>query len=272
MGTITSGIGLVSDLNSAQIIDQLMQIESQPKTLLQTRIDTNNAQKDAYNGLLTQLQQLQTVGQTLERPATFDATTAKSSDENTLTATTTAGAPVGSYQFQVAQLVSAQQSVSNGFTTPDAQLSAGTLTIEMGGGNLNNATNLSDLNGGAGVSRGQFRITDSSGKTDVIDTSAAVTLDDVVKKINTSLDISVKASISGDHLVLNDLSSGTGTLSVQDLAGGNSAQDLGIAGTASGSTLTGTSVNYLSTGTALSTLNDGRGVRTTNGTGDFTVT
>ena len=42
MGTITSGIGLVSGINTGQIIDQLMALESRPKTLLQTRIDSNN--------------------------------------------------------------------------------------------------------------------------------------------------------------------------------------------------------------------------------------
>lgn len=272
MAQITSGVGLVSGINTGQIIDQLMAIESQPVTRLQTRITTANQQKQAYTDLQTQLQSLQSIGMALERPTTFLASTADSSNKDVLTATASAGAPQGTYQFQVAQLVSAQQSVSNGFTSATSQLQAGTFTIEMGGGNLNAQTNLSDLNGGAGVSRGLFRITDRSGKTDVIDTSAAVTLDDVVNKINTSLDISVKASIQGDHLVLGDTSNGSGSLSVQDLAGGSSAQNLGIAGSTNSATFTGTSINYLGSGTAVSALNDGRGVRTATGTGDFTVT
>jgi len=272
MAQITSGVGLVSGINTAQIIDQLMALESAPKTQIQTRIDTANQQKQAYTDLQTQLQSLQTIGMALERPTTFLASTADSSNKDVLTATASAGAPQGTYQFQVAQLVSAQQSVSNGFTSAAAALQAGTFTIEMGGGSLSAQTNLADLNGGAGVGRGLFRITDRSGKTDVIDTSAAVTLDDVVKKINTSLNISVRASIQGDHLVLSDASTGSGSLNVQDLAGGSSAQDLGIASSVSGTTLTGTTINYLGSGTALSALNDGRGVRTTTGTGDFTVT
>jgi flagellar hook-associated protein 2 len=272
MGQITSGIGLVSGINSGAIIDELISLESQPVTLLQTRIKSNTTQQQAYAGLETQLQSLQSIGQSLSLPTTFLASTATSSDQNVLTATAGPGAPQGSYQFQVAQLVSAQQSISNGYTSTSAPMQAGTISIEMGGGNLNTQTNLADLNGGGGVSRGQFRITDRSGKTDVIDTTSAVTLDDVVNKINTSLDISVHAAIQNDHLVLTDSSGGTGSLSTQDMAGGTSAQSLGIAGNVSANTLTGSSINYLGAGTALSALNDGRGIRTTTGSGDFTIT
>ena len=70
---------------------------------------------------------------------------------------------------------------------------AGVLTIELGGGDLTSQTDLASLNGGDGVRRGLFRITDRSGASSVIDISSAVTLDDVIKKINTSLDISVRA-------------------------------------------------------------------------------
>ena len=190
------------------------------------------------------------------------ASTATSSNPSVLTATTTNSATQGNYQLQVAQLVSSQQSVSGGYTSQTAPLQAGTMTFELGGGNLATQTSLSDLNGGAGVSAGQFRITDRSGKTDVIDTSSDVTLDDVVNQINTSLNVSVKASIQNNKLVLTDTSGGSGTLSVQDLNGGSSAQDLGIAGSVNGNTLIGSNVNYLSTTTALSSLNDGNGIQT----------
>jgi flagellar hook-associated protein 2 len=272
MGTITSGIGLVSGLDTGAIIDELVSLDSAPVTLLQNRISSNTAQQQAYSALETQLTTLQTVGLTLQRPTTFLASTTTSSDPNVLTATTTAGAPQGSYQFQVAQLVSSQQSVSGGYTSTSAPMQAGTMTFEMGGGSLATQTPLADLNGGSGVSRGQFRITDRSGKTDVIDTSSAVTLDDVVKQINTALDVSVHASIQNDHLVLSDTSNGSGNLSVQDLAGGSSAQNLGIAQTVSASTLTGSSISYLTSNSALSSLNDGRGVRSVPSSNDFTIT
>jgi flagellar hook-associated protein 2 len=273
MAQITSSVGLVSGINTGAIIDALLSLDQAPISLLQTQVSSFQSQQQAYTSLETQLSQLQMVGKSLELPATFRASTATSSNTNVLTATTSAGAPSGTYQFQVAQLVSAQQSVSNGYASTSSTLQAGTITLELGGGSLSKQTSLAAMNGGAGVASGQFRITDRSGKTDVIDTSGAVTLDDIVSRINTSLNIGVQASVKDNHLVLNDTTGGTGTLQVQDVAGGTTAQSLGIVGSASGSTLTGSSINYLSNNTALSVLNDSRGIRLNSGTGgDLSIT
>ena len=276
MGTITSGVGLISGINTGQIISGLIGIESQPITLLQNRITSTSNQKTAYTDLATALLTLQTTGELLEKPQTFQAATTTSSDPSILTATASPGASVGTYNLQVAQLVTTQQTVSNGFTdTTTSPVGAGTITLEEGGGEINSTTPLSALNGGAGISRGQFRITDRSGNTAVVDTTNAVTVDDVLKKINTSLGVSVKASISGDKIVLTDTTGKTtNSLSVTDLGTGTSAASLGIAGTAgtgAPTVLTGTDINYLATGTSLNQLNDGRGVRVGT-SGDLSIT
>src|SRR5882724_9171196 len=119
MGTITSSIGLVSGINTGQIIDELMKLESQPVQLIQTRINSANTQMQAYSDMTTELSSLHSLGLSLERPSNFHNSTATSSDPGVLTATTTTGATQGSYQGGVARVVSAQQSVSNGFTSPD---------------------------------------------------------------------------------------------------------------------------------------------------------
>jgi flagellar hook-associated protein 2 len=274
MGRISTGIGLVSGINSKDIIDQLMTLESRPVTLLQTRVDSVNQQKLAFTDLQARLSSIQIFGQTVAKPQTFDAASTTSSDENVLTATASAGAAIGSFQFQVARLVTTQQSVSTGFTDATAKVGAGTITIEQGGGEINSQTLLSQLNGGQGIRRGLFRITDGSGHSAVIDTTAAVSVSDVIKKINTSLDISVRASISGDQIKLTDNSGLTTTpLSVTDLADGNSAKDLGLAGVAAVSgVITGGDINYLSTSTTLNAINDGRGIRTASSGNDIAVT
>lgn len=273
MGTITSSVGLISGINTGEIINELMSIESQPVTVLENQLATTSAQQQAYTALTTQLSGIQSIGQTLEKPDTFGQTTATSSNDNVLTATTTTGAAAGTYTFQVAQTVNTQQLISQGFTDTDsARVGAGNITIEMGGGEVSTTTALSDLNGGAGVSRGEFRITDRAGNSTVIDTSSDVSLDDVVKQINTSLDVSVNASVQGNHLVLTDTTGQTtGNLVVSDISGGSAASDLGIAGSSSTGSITGTAINYISASTSLKQLNDGRGVQTgTNG--DFNVT
>ena len=274
MGRISSGVGLVSGINSKDIIDQLMQLESRPKSKLESRIESVNQQKIAYTEMSTKLAALKLSGQSLKKISFFQNATATSSDEDVMTATASSGASVGAFSFQVARLVTTQQSVSRGFVDFDSEkVGAGQITMELGGGELSQSNLLSQLNGGAGVRRGQFKITDRGGATAVIDTSAAVTLDDVVKKINTNLGVSVKASVSGDKLVLSDLTGKTvGDLKVEDIGDGKAATDLGIAGASAGTTtITGTDINFLGRFTGLSQLNDGRGIRLASTGADFSV-
>src|SRR3954469_20209229 len=115
MGRISTGVGLVSGINSKDIIDQLMALESKPKDILQTRLDSVNQQKLAYTDLMTRLTGLKLNGTNLKKPSFFQNAATASSDENVLTATAAAGAAIGSFQFQVARLVTSQQTVSRGF-------------------------------------------------------------------------------------------------------------------------------------------------------------
>ena len=274
MGRISTGIGLVSGINSKDIIDQLMALEARPKKTLESRIESVNQQKLAYTEMSTKLAAMKLSGQSLKKISFFQNATATSSDEDVLTATASSGASVGAFSFQVARLVTTQQSVSRGFVDFDTEkVGAGTISLEMGGGELSQTNLLSQLNGGAGVRRGQFKITDRGGATAVIDTTAAVSIDDVVKRINTNLGISVKASVSGDKLVLEDLTGKTlNDLKVEDLGEGKAAADLGIVGVSAGTTkIEGTDINFLGRLTGLSLLNDGRGVRTAATGADFSV-
>jgi flagellar hook-associated protein 2 len=100
MGTITSGIGLVSGINTSSIIDQLMKLEQQPVNQLQSRIDSTNKQKLALVDLSTSLASLKLYMTSLKKPSAFTAAKATSGNEQVLTATTTGSPTPGSYQFQ----------------------------------------------------------------------------------------------------------------------------------------------------------------------------
>src|SRR4051812_1815035 len=275
MGKITSGVGLVSGINSKDIIDQLMTLEAKPKDLIQKRIDSVNDQQVAYTDLKTRLTGMRIQASSFKKPSFFQASTANSSDEDVLTATATNGAAVGSFQFQVARLVTTQQTVSRGFVDfASAKVGAGTITIENGGGDLQRETLLSELNGGAGVRRGTFRGVDRSGASATIDVSNAVSGGGGVKKINPSLGGPVEATVAGDKLVLSDLTGKTtSNLIVQDLGDGHAAADLGIVGSAGDpdGKITGADVNFLSRDTNLSQINDGRGIRTADTGNDIAI-
>jgi flagellar hook-associated protein 2 len=274
MAQITSSIGLISGLNTSQIISELVSIDAQPVTLLQQQMDTVSEQTAAFNDLSTSLQTIQSAGTALASPLTFQNATTTSSNPAVLTATASPGASIGSYQFSVARLVTTQQLVSQGFASPTSgTVGTGNITIDLGGGQLSTENNLSDLNGGAGASLGLFKITDRSGATATIDTSNAVTLQDVVTDINTATGINVKASLDGDHVVLTDETGKTSSdLIVQDVNDDGAASSLGIAGDSQGaSTLTGTAINYIGNNTAVGNLNDGNGIQLGTGGADLSI-
>ena len=82
----------------------------------------------------------------------------------------------------------------------------------------------------------------------------------------------MKASVSGNHLVIADQTGGAGSLSVQDVNDNGAATSLGIAGNVAGPSIAGTEINYLSAVTSLSKINDGNGLRLSSGTtGDLTL-
>ncbi len=102
---------------------------------------------------------------------------------------------------------------------------------------VSGATLLSALNGGAGVTANDIKITDSAGNIGAVDLNqtdnVATTLGDVIDRIN-ALSIGVEARINdaGDGLVLIDTASGSGTLKVEDVGNTTTAKDLRILGTA----------------------------------------
>src|SRR5262249_32968075 len=159
-------------------------------------------------------------------------------------------------------LAAAQQTVSRGFSSTSAPLPDGTISIESARARVNNATKLDELNGFAGVARGSFQTVDASGNTKTVNLSDAVTLRDVVDRINAAGN-NVRAAIRNDHLVLTETTGGE--LRVREVEGGRVAADLGFGDSNSyGQTgrIDGTNLMYLATQTPLTALNDGNGVRT----------
>lgn len=271
--TITSGVGLYSGIDTANLIDQLLAIDARPKTLAQQRIVQLQTQQAAFLDINSALQALKTASDAFVTKKVFDSNEASSSNDSVLAASAGNNAAPGSYTFLVDRLVTTQQKLSRGFADRDsAGLGATSFTFEIGGGGVTTETRLSELNGGAGVERGKIKITDRSGAAATVDLSRAVTVDDVIQAINAVGTIQVDAKVDGDRLVLEDSSGGAGNLIVEDVFGSATATSLGIAGSVAASTLTGNDVRYISGETALSLLNDGNGVHIVDGSTDLKIT
>lgn len=135
MALATSSVsGLISGLDTASIIQQMMAIESRPVTLLQQQIDAANAQKSALTTVNTSLLALKTAADELSRTSTWEAKQAAVSDPEVLSAAVSEATPAGTYTFTVAQLADATQLASNGYADSDtAPVGAGTFDVSVGG-------------------------------------------------------------------------------------------------------------------------------------------
>jgi flagellar hook-associated protein 2 len=270
-GTISLGTGLISGLPISDLVSKLIAIDAQPRDNLQNQVTTLGNVKTAWQGLQAQLQALETAASSFSLPSTFQAATATSSNPTVLGATAANGAASGSYLFTPVQLATASQLISSGWANSDSTaVGAGTVSIDLGHGQLNPPTALSQLNGGGGVARGQVLVTDRAGHSATIDLTNAQTVTDVIDAINGAGGINVTASAHGDSIVLNDTSAGSGNLSVAEVNNGATAAGLGLLQSVHSSTLAGSDALSVNGSTQLSLLNDATGVRTQTGA-DLTI-
>jgi flagellar hook-associated protein 2 len=261
VGTIQSSVGLVSGINSQQIIDQLLQIEARPRALAQQRLVQIQSQQAAFLDINTSVQTLASAARSFNAERIFRAATATSSNESVLTASARTGAAAGSYDFVVDRLVSTDSAISRGFADRDSTgLGLTDLSFELGGGRLDADTALETLNGGLGVARGKISITDSSGASTNVDLSRAVTVSDVLEAINSASGVAVRARVDGNALEITDQAGGGASLVIADVFGSTTASDLGIAGSDAGGTIAGSRIQRLGENTSLAELNDGNGV------------
>lgn len=261
MGTIQTSVGLVSGINTAQIIDQLLAIEARPRAFAQQRLIEFQSQQAAILDVNSAVLGLTTSAKAFNASRLFRGAFATSSNPDVLSASASAGAAIGSYSFVVDRLVSTDSSISSGFADRDTTaLGLTQLAFEVGGGRLDSETRLDTLNGGLGVERGKITVTDSSGDSATVDLSRAVTVADVLDAINSASGVSVTATVDGYGLTITDTAGGGGDLEINDAFGSNTASSLGIAGSEAGGVISGAQIQRLGEDTALSVLNDGNGV------------
>ncbi|TWU40414.1 flagellar filament capping protein FliD [Novipirellula artificiosorum] len=109
-------------------------------------------------------------------------------------------------------------------------------------------TLIADLNGGSGISRGSFTITDSAGATAAVNMTfdEIESIGELIDRIN-ELDVDVTASINdtGDGIAIVDNAGGDATMQIKDASSSMLAKELGIAGAATQQTVGGVTVSAL---------------------------
>ncbi len=274
MGAIQSGIGLVSGIDTSGLINALISIQRQQVARLESRIKGFQNTQAGVATLEANVLAIKTSVQALGLDSTFNSFTVKNTEATQLTATATAKADPGTYEFQVLRKAGTHSIQSRGYANANQQTlgSAGTLTIQTGG-ELSQPTLLDMLNGGQGIRRGTIRITDRSGNSAEINLANVYTAADVIDAINSATGISVVAGSEGGRFTLTDTSGGAANnLIVTDLNGGFAAADLGIAKSVAGNTLTGDEVYQVTGDFTLDRINDGNTVRLFAGAPDIRIT
>jgi flagellar hook-associated protein 2 len=99
--------GLASGFDWQSLVDQLAEAERTPERTLQSEQSILQQHNNAYTSIKTQLGVLQNRITALQDPGLFNSRTSQVSDATTATASVSAGAPLGSYNFKITQLASA---------------------------------------------------------------------------------------------------------------------------------------------------------------------
>jgi flagellar hook-associated protein 2 len=164
MATVSSaGIGSGLDVNS--IITQLMAIEQQPLTALQTKATTIQSTVSEYGKIKSDVSTLNDLASSLASSTTWNQTTSTSS--GSAVAATSNAATAGTFSVEVQSLASVQ-TLASVAGSPTATVGAGSLHIELGTWGANQTT-----------------FTPKSGATAVdVAIAATDTLSDVRDKIN----------------------------------------------------------------------------------------
>ena len=130
MALSSQGIGSGLDVNS--IVTQLVAIEKQPLTQLQTSATKLQTQLSLYGTVKSQMAALGDAAAALALPAAWSTQKASSANAAAVGVTAGASATAGGYSVSVSQLARAQSAASAGVAAGSAVGVAGTLSIQLG--------------------------------------------------------------------------------------------------------------------------------------------
>ena len=137
--TLRSG-GLISGLDTNALISQLVQLERAPIQKLESKKSAYNSQLSLLGGIKSALSELKTKMKELDTASELVSMAATSSLETAVTADATGDAAAADYTVEVVQVARAEKDRSQGFSAIDAEVTAGTFTLTVKGGDAQNVT------------------------------------------------------------------------------------------------------------------------------------
>lgn len=182
--------GLISGMDTESFITQIMQLERQPITRLNSKIEALEEEQDALSALRTTLTTLRNRFQDFRLNSLFNQFTSASSETDVLTSSISGANPAaGSFEVNVTQLASASTAVSN------SKL----------GANINPATALNSSGIAEEITAGSFTI---NGVTFNVD-PATDTLNSILSQVNSSAaGVTATYNASTDKVTLANTAAG----------------------------------------------------------------
>lgn len=133
-----SSLGVGSGLDAESLVTQLMKIERQPITQLDSKESGIKAKLSAYGTLRSAIDSLKAAADVLGDANKLSAFKATPTDATVATATASGSAAAGSYSLNVIRLATTEkQGSATNFTGSSELLGAGTLAITVGGTTTN---------------------------------------------------------------------------------------------------------------------------------------
>lgn len=128
MTAITTGTNI--DVNT--LVTQLMSVERQPLTAMQTQQTSYQAKITAYGKLQSSIAALSSATTALQSADTFTQTTATAGDPGVLSATGSSSAAPGTHSIEVTALAQTQKLASGRYASADSAIGTGTLSFSFG--------------------------------------------------------------------------------------------------------------------------------------------
>lgn len=125
--------GIVSGIDTASLVDKIMEFERRPAYLLEASKARTELSLAGYGALEAALANLRGAVESLRRPSDFQRMQVSSSQADLLSATASRGAAAGVYNLRIQQLAQSHQIVSGGFADAETSLGTGTVTVSLGG-------------------------------------------------------------------------------------------------------------------------------------------
>ncbi len=270
MGSIPSGLGLISGFDTATLVERMLAFHAQGRMRLESRVGLMQARRSALLDINAGLLAAANTTGSLASTQLFQAVSASTSHPSLLNAIVGSNATPGIHQFIVAGLASNHQIISGGVASDTSSLGLQNASIELGNGGLSQDMPLSWLNGGTGVERGELLLTRAdTGETFTVDLKDVATIDEVIERLNNN-GLGIEAFLDQGGIRLSSLDDFE--FSVSEVGGGNTADGLGLLGQSTAGTLAGESLVTLGGGLSLASFNDGNGVLIREGLADLRVT